>query len=199
MKADKRTWFSRTYLLVLAALFFAPSLFVALFLWSLAPQPVALASADEPQPGTVESIATYVYLPETTAITGTTYTDAPRVTAGGVDVSRISDWHAVDVFVTGDLTGAGWLTVTAQVSADQINWADAAYDYVAQSGTVVNSGAVTSTTTTASSIVAQPYRIILTADGTDYLRLPLAGEYLRFKVERTGTIEATILATLRNN
>jgi hypothetical protein len=147
----------------------------------------------------MERIVTHTYLSESVGVTGTTYTDAPLATAGGLDLSRISEWHAADVFVTADMTGTDRLTVTAQVSADQEHWADADYDYVAQSGTVVNSGAVTSTITTASSLATQPYRLIMTADGTDYLRVPLAGEYLRFKIERTGTVTATVLATLRND
>jgi len=182
----------------LLAVLLLTALLVTVFVGGIL-SPAVWADIGAPRPGTVQRAVSYTYLTATAGVTGTTYTDVPNTTAGGLDVTRIADWHAADVFVTADIAGTGTVTVTPQLSPDQSNWADADYQYVAQSGTVVNSGAVTSTITTASSIATQTYQAILTADGTEVVRVPLAGEYLRFKIERVGTITATVLATLRND
>jgi hypothetical protein len=39
----------------------------------------------------------------------------------------------------------------------------------------------------------------MSADGTDYLRIPLAGKYVRFKIETSGTVTPTIKALFRND
>lgn len=157
---------------------------LALLLLALLVVPGVFAENGEPLPGTVGQTATYVFYPPTTlAVTSTVYSAAPR-TVSGQNVADIRKWNSADVFLTVDVTGSKTTTVTPQFSADQTNWADATY-------TVVSG-------TTASEITHQ---IILTSDSTDYLRIPIAGQYLRFKIAVTGggSVTPTILATLRNN
>lgn len=167
----------------------------------------------EPGPGTVEGIVTHTYYEAATstagAASGTLYSSAPR-RVSGQDISLVRSFYSVDVFATVDMAGSDVVTITPQFSANQSDWADADYSYVAdnlsQTTTVLTSTGVTtatSTTSQSSSITWQTYQTVFSADGTDYLRLPVAGEYLRFKIEystsTTSTITPTILATLRNN
>ena len=157
------------------------ALLVAVFMGGML-SPAAWADVGAPQPGTVLRAASYTHQAATAGVTGTTYTDAPNTTAGGLDVSYVADWHAADVFVTADVGDGGSLVVTPQFSADQSNWADANYAYV-MSGTVAT----------------ETYQATVAADGTTLIRLPVAGEYMRFKLARTGPVTVTVQATLRNN
>lgn len=139
----------------------------------------------EPLPGTVQGIATYTYVNASVATTGTTYSGAPLAMSSGLDVSRVGVWQAADVFVTADVEPGGALTATVQMSPDQENWADLTYVYPSGSSPVT--------------LTEQPYQVVMTADGTRLLRVPIAGEYMRVKLERVGTVTATVKATLRNN
>jgi hypothetical protein len=47
--------------------------------------------------------------------------------------------------------------------------------------------------------VETDYRLVLSADGSGYTRIPVVGEYLRFKMEYSGTLTPTVKVTLRNN
>lgn len=147
----------------------------------------SMVQAVEPTPGTVSRSATFTFFP-TTVLAGTTtvLTDSPYV-VGANDITRVGSWHSADVFVTGVLTPTGVMTVTALLSADQTNWADATYRTVA----VDDSGDAAVTT--------QVQRLVLEADGTQYMRIPLAGEALKFRIEKSGTVTPTIVVTLRNN
>lgn len=132
-----------------------------------------------------------------------TYTSAPK-TVYGTDISLIWLYHSADVFVTADITPSSYLTITPQFSVDQVNWTDATYSYVAdtlaQTTTVVTStGTATSTTAMSSAPVEATYKITMSADGTDYLRIPLAGKYLRFKIQHTAAVTPTINVMLRND
>lgn len=144
-----------------------------------------VVAVGEPLPGTVQGIATYTYVHASAATTGTTYSDAPLVMSSGLDVSRVGVWQAADLFVTADVEPGGALTATVQMSPDQENWADLTYVYPSGSSPVT--------------LTEQPYQAVLTADGTRLLRVPIAGEYMRVKLERVGTVTATVKATLRNN
>lgn len=146
--------------------------------------PVSFAAdGGRPDPGTVQSWQTWPFSPTTYIVSGTTNTASPRVQSG-VDVTKVSQWNAADIFLTGDISGTTIITLTPQFSPDASNWADAYYDSI--SGTTVT---------------AQPYRIVLSADGTNYVRLPIAGEYMRLKLEvyGDGGVTTTVKATLRNN
>ena len=155
--------------------------------------PAAWADVGAPQPGTVQRAVTYVYMANTAVMTSAT-SSAPNTTVGGIDVSRVADWHSADVFVTVDISGTRFVTVTPQFSPDQVNWADATYNYIAQTGNM---------TDVATSIATQTYALSFSADGTQLLRLPIAGEYMRFKEVDTGlftaTTNITVQATLRND
>lgn len=141
----------------------------------------------EPAPGAVSLIRAYTFY-EATALSGddVTYSSVP-VTVQGEDVTKIGAYYAADVFVTADVSGTGWLTVTPQVSVDGVNWADVYYRAV----TFDVSGTITVNRTT--------QNITLSADGTDYLRIALAGERLRFAIGYTGAITPTVDVVLRNN
>lgn len=180
----------------------------------------ALAEGGEPLPGTVVGVGTYTYYPSTASTisgTGEIVSAAPR-TIRGLNMNHVRDFNSADVFVTLDISGTGTITVTPQVSADQSDWTDATYTYIAdtlaqttvQTTTVLTSTGVTTATSTlnnslssSSTPTEQTYQIVLSADGTDYLRMPIAGEYLRFTIDysfaTTGTITPTIKASLRNN
>jgi len=83
--------------------------------------------------------------------------------------------------VTADVDSGATLMIAPQVSADGTNYTDADYEYVS------------------SGIATQTYSRTLSADGTEYLRIPMAGEYLRVKMVTTGTLTVTVKATMRNN
>jgi hypothetical protein len=143
----------------------------------------------EPPPGTVAGVHTYTFFPAT-ALGGaevTTYTASPLAGSYGglskADVTWVKSWNQADVFVTVELGTASSLTVTPQHSADGESWADAYYR-----------SAISDT-----GIVETNYRLVLSADGSGYTRVPVVGEYLRFKMEYSGTLTPTVKVTLRNN
>lgn len=145
--------------------------------------PTVFASNGEPDPGTITKVVTYQYYPAKRLTgSGTVYSAAPRVQSG-IDVSRVGAFNSADVFVNVDITGTGAITITPQFSADQVNWSDA--DYVQH-----NSSATP---------VPSVYRFSLNADGTNHVRVPISGEFLRIKIAYSGTLTPTVLATLRNN
>jgi len=158
---------------------------------------VQASDPGEPQPGTVRGLGGPHTFYVGGVLTETTYTASPRVVYGQ-DVSQSWLWHAVDVFVTADVSGTDVITVTPQLSVDAANWADATYTYIAQTWTQETDG-VTTTTTSVSAPAEATYRIVMSADGTDYLRMPLAGRYLRFRIETSGTVTPTIQALFRND
>lgn len=148
--------------------------------------PSVFADDGEPLPGSVTKILTYEYYPATTlAITSTVYSSAPRIQTG-LDVTHVKDFNSVDVFVTAVVTGTKPITVKPQFSADQTNWSDA--DYV-----VHNSSATP---------VPGAYTLTLSTSGTNHLRVPVTGEYMRFAITAgngTGSARVSVKATLRNN
>ncbi len=158
------------------------SLATALLMLSLAiamlltpgPAPVAQAQAPASNQMTVDVLAaTYI-------ATATVNTAAPNVDAQGRDVSMTAGWKAVDIFVTGAVSGTATLTATAQVSADGVNWTNANYEYW-----------------TGSVIGTKTLQRVLSANGTAYMTVPLAGEYWRVSVQTTGGVTSTVKATLR--
>jgi hypothetical protein len=100
--------------------------------------------------------------------------------------SRAVYWAVADVFVTADVSGTDTITVTPQYSADYINWTDATYTFV----TWNVSGTATLNTRT--------YQVVLNSDSTSFMRVPIAGEYLRFKADNGGTVTLTVKATMKN-
>jgi len=141
-----------------------------------------LADNGEPQSGAVTLTRTVLLYP-TAALSGTTtvYSAAPRP-VNGQDASLVRQFNSADLFVTADLSGTATITVTPQFSPNQVNWADAKFPVI--SGTTVT-------------LTAQ--QLVLTANGSSYLRLPIAGEYMRVKIQASGTLTPTVYVTLRNN
>lgn len=144
--------------------------------------PGVLADNGAPQPGTVTLTSTSILYPAAALSgTGTVYSAAPRIVSGQ-DVSQVRRFNSADVFVTADISGTAVITVTPQFAPDQSGWADAHY-------TVISG-------TTATNL---DYQVVLSADGSDYVSVPVAGEYLRVKIEYSGVVTPLVQTTLRNN
>lgn len=150
-----------------------PVLAIVMVLAALGLLPQGAAAVGEPPAGTTQSIQTYVlYASQVITEDGTIYSDG----------RQFLFWNAADLFVTADVGSSAVVTVTAQVSPDDTNYADLDYEYV-----------------DADELLTQTYQRVLSADGTEVMRLPMAGEYLRVSIETTGTVTPTIQATMRNN
>lgn len=170
----------------------------------------ALAGPGGPEPnaGSVKAADTF------TIINGTYYTTT--ATKYGTTNLRYIYYNNLDVFVTIDLKTTGTVTVTPQYSADGTNYMDAAYTaegwVLPQTTVLTNASGVTRTTTstatfasgTATRVSASvPYRVILSADGTGAVRIPMVGKYMRPKIELSGGVTngvtVTVIAIARNN
>lgn len=176
---------------------------------------VSAGGAGDPESGTVVGIKSVTFAPGSSSITTTTYYNDNADST----VYSTQYWHSADVFVTVDITGTNTLTVTPQWSADGTNWVSAKYKAegwvlpLTHSTTITNSSGVTSTTTSTHTIsfsgstgtrVSEwvTYQVILSADGSDYVAIPLHGNYLRFKTETLTTglsLTPTIKTVLRND
>lgn len=143
---------------------------------AVAMMPSAPAAAQAP-PSNQLTVSVYA----ATSISGTTVnTSAPNLDGSARDVSLTTGWGSVDVFVIADVASSGTLTATVQVSPDGTNWADADYEYW-----------------TGSAIGTKTHQRVMTADGTEVITLPLAGERWRVKLTTTAPITTTVMATLR--
>lgn len=165
---------------------------------------MALAMPNEPTVTPVTKQQTVTLYPATSVTTGTVYsTAAPNTDAFGRDISAVAGWSAADVFVNVDCTGACSLVATVQLSADGVNWTTADYEYVANTTTsstavITSTSEATTTLTTSGAIAYQSYARTLSADGTEYMRVPLSGEYLRVQLVAVGVLTPTVKATYRN-
>lgn len=131
------------------------------------------------QPVTVQR--TYTIYGPTAVTTGTVNTDSPNLDEYNRDMALTTGFGVADVFVAVDGTGTFTATSTVQVSADGSNWATADYEYA-----------------TDSAIATQSFARTQTADGTEYMRVPLAGERLRVQIAVTGAVTPTVWVTYRN-
>lgn len=121
----------------------------------------------------------------TAVTTGTTYSSAP-LTVNGRDLARITNYKAADVFVSTDTGSSGTLTVTLQASADETTWAN--MTEIVQ--TFSSTGTLFSNTYT--------YRVVLSgASASGLIRAPLAGEFVRVRVDAAGATTPTVKATFR--
>jgi hypothetical protein len=174
--------------------------------------PLARAGgAGDPGPGTVVGITTVTFADGSAPISSTTYYNDN----GDSSVYGTQFWHSADVFVTADVTGTNTITVTPQWSADGASWVDAQYESegwvlpLSQTATISNTGGATTTVTldfggaTATRVSEWvTYRVVLSADGSDHVVVPLRGNYLRFEAEvltSTTNVTPTIYAVLRND
>jgi len=155
--------------------------------------PLGQAQAQNPQPGTVVGIATYT-LAAGQLVSGTTgYSDSPQVLATGLDVSLVAAWQAADVFIDAVTGPTSTVTVTVQFSPDGALWVDGYELYPSWD---------VSGTATLNRLVYQT--VVDAADGSgaagvDVLRVPIAGEYMRVKIDATAESTVTVKSTLRNN
>ena len=150
----------------------------------------ATSGPGDPEPAKISAYANYFYrTPAVITTTGTLYTASP-LTRNGVDISRIIVWNSADVFVTAVVSGTAAVTVTPQFSADQLNWVNATYTYLAN--TTVN-------TTTTTSVAKATYQVVLNSSTSTYIKLPMTGAYLRFKIDSAGTITPSIAVVLKSN
>lgn len=160
---------------VYVALMVAALLMVALL---GAPQ---LMQAEDISEMPVSKQITYTLYEPSAGISSAAQTSAPATDAYGRNMAATNGYALADVFVTADVGSSAVLTATVQVSADQSNWANADYEYA-----------------TSSAIATQGFVRTLSADGTEYMRIPLAGEYLRLSLTVSGTVTPTIKITYRN-
>lgn len=129
-------------------------------------------ASGDPDPATVVNV-TPVTLLATRVIT------VDQVTAG----QNTSRWNSIDLFSSVTVASGGALTTTLQFSADGVRWANAYWYSVNSTGTVSSN----------------MYRFIQTSDGTNYLRVPLAGQYVRLDLDVTGTVTPTLVGVFKNN
>lgn len=157
-------------------------LIVALLMAVLLIAPVASADTFGPGSPDLTSVAqstTYTFFNAKVLTTSTTitYSTSPL---------RLGQWAVADVFVTGVVSGSTAFTVTPQYSADNANWVNASYTYVTWNQT----GTATLNTATP--------QVVINSNTTSFLRIPMAGEYLRFKVDNAGYVTITLKATMKN-
>lgn len=131
------------------------------------------------------------------------------------------DWYMFDLFVTADVSGTNTITVTPQWSADGTNWVSAKYESegwvlpLTYNATLTNSSGVTNTTTSTSTYSFSgstgsrqsewvTYQLAISSDTSDYMPVPMHGNYIRFKAELLSTgagtaVTPTIKVVFRNN
>lgn len=165
------------------------SLLLAAVLLAAGWQGLEFASAQgagDPGSGTVVGIKTVQFAAGSTPITTTTYYYGSGNGTVGLDTQF---WHSGDLFVTADVSGTNTITVTPQWSADGSNWVSAKR---------LSEGWVTSTAPSSSWVT---YRVAISADGSDAIRFPIWGRYMRFMAEISSavSITPTINLVLRND
>jgi hypothetical protein len=142
-------------------------------------------AASAAQPQQLYPPRTFTLYGPTAVTTGTTYSDAPLM-INGQDFARVTNFSEAAVYVSTGANSAGTVTVTIQTSADAAVWADAKE--------IVHT--FNSTGTLSSSDYF--HKAVLTgADDADVINAPLSGEFMRVKVQATGTLTPTVKATLR--
>ena len=143
----------------------------------------AAAGPGDPQAGTVQGVGSYTMYSSGSIVTATTTLYGGAQTG---EATRFTNFNALDVFVTGDISGTRTATVTMQYSAD------------GTTSTVSTSGTPT--------VYEDEYQMVLSADGTDFVQMPVAGLYVRPKIELSGAVSGdtngitlTVTAIARNN
>jgi len=182
MKTQTRLLSAVLVALVMAVLLIAPTVSAGTF---------GPGSPDLPA---VAQSTTYTFFNAKVLTTSTTitYSTSPL---------RLGTWAVADVFVTGDVSGTTPFTITPQYSADNINWVDATYTYLSDSATtaiITSTGLTTATVSSSTALASATQRIVIASDSTSFMRIPMAGDYLRFKVDNAGYVTITLKATMKN-
>lgn len=139
-------------------------------------------AAGEPIAHAVERQLTGVLYPPTALTSsGTVNTASPRFEVTGRDLSKTTGYANADVFIKIDLAITGTVTATVQVGAVATDWATADYEWG-----------------DSDSINTQSYQRVMTADGVEVIRLPLAGEYMRVQLAHSAAVTPTIWVSYRN-
>lgn len=170
----------------------------------------------DPPPATTLGVKVVPWETAGTAVSSTTYYYGP---AGGTTGQEVLFWNEAEFFFTASgLVSTQTITLIPQFSADGTNWADA--ERLSEGWTLplvnttilTNASGVTNTTTSTASISFASsaavrssgwytYYRTMTADGTEILRVPIVGQYMRIKATfLTTTVQVTprIYALLKN-
>jgi hypothetical protein len=196
---------------ILAAVGLALVLLAVMFVLSGPATPVQAVSGGEPGTGSMVNWRTVTFAAGDTGITETTY----FVPSGSTDGYLMQGWYKGDVFVTADLvTTTNIITITPQVSVDLSNWVDLQYESEGWvlpldfSETITSTGSeMTSTHSFASSAAERvsedvTYQVVISADGSDYVVVPMRGNYLRIKAEvdsSSTAVTPTVTVVFKND
>jgi len=138
---------------------------------------LALAGASALAQGS--PIASYTLFGPERLTGGVTYTTAPQVIGGWLEITRIADFNSSDVFVSVVGEPGFVLTSTVEVSTDGVHWSPVGYeDFDRWTGRA--------------SIV--PSTRVQTTDGTVYFEKQNAGGQLRVRLEGVGVYTPTVKA-----
>ena len=168
-----------------AAILLAAILMVAMLALSGPATPAQAVSGGDPGTGSMVNWRTVTFASGSAGITTTTY----YVPSGSTSGYLMQGWHKADVFVTADVSGTNSITITPQVSVDLTNWVDLQYEH---EGWYTNTRVSEDVT----------YRVVLSADGTDYVVVPMRGNYMRIKAEidsSTAAITPTVMVVFKND
>ncbi len=139
-------------------------------------------AAGEPPPATTQRTNVYTYVDSAVFDDGTDYSN-PQLTSQGDNPARVGAWNEAIVYVTAEVSGGSDSLVTVEFSPDNEVFAEAYFQVADADG----------------DLITHSYAISVTADGTQYVRVPIQGEYLRLRYDTSGTITTTAKVFLRNN
>lgn len=125
-----------------------------------------------PMPGTVTNVQPLMIL--------SSYVITSDRSTSGFDVSR---YNSGDLFMTVDVGAASALTTVLQYSADGTNFAGCYWLATKSDGT----------------FTTNVCRTIQSADGTTYIRVPMAGTRARLNFDVTGTVTVTAATLVQRN
>lgn len=140
---------------------------------------VALFGAAAAQSGNGEPVPATLYNFEPVTV----FASEALTESTNTDAVQVGRWASADLFITTDVAVGGYVTSTVQFSADGVNWADAYWTHAADNAT----------------LTVKNYVKSQSADGTVYVRVPLAGQYMRVKLDVTGTVTPAISGIFKNN
>ncbi|MGD9728838.1 MAG: hypothetical protein AB7V39_21000, partial [Nitrospiraceae bacterium] len=141
----------------------------------LLPARSGLAEGEPVFNGQTKQLTVTLYPQTAVTSSGTVYSASPRTTVAGRDDSSVNGWTQADVFIKTDIATSGTLTATVQFSPNGSDWATADYEWGDSDG-----------------LNTQIHRRVMTADGVEVIRLPVAGEKLRVMLQHSATMTPTV-------